>query len=114
MPFTRDSKIRRIRKVRGRLSANSSIPRLSVFRSNYHLWSQIIDDKHGKTLASASTKTIKTKGTKTEQASAVGQALAKAALDKKVTFVRFDRGLYRYHGRVKALADAARKAGLKF
>ena len=113
MAFTRDTKIRRLRKIRGKLSENPNIPRLSVFRSNCHLWAQIIDDKHGKTLASASTKTTKTKGTKTEQASAV-QALAKAALDKKVTFVRFDRGLYRYHGRVKALAQAARKAGLKF
>ena len=95
MAFTRDTKIRRLRKIRGKLSENPNIPRLSVFRSNCHLWAQIIDDKHGKTLASASTKTTKTKGTKTEQASAVGQALAKAAIDKKVTFVRCDRGRYR-------------------
>jgi len=114
MAFTRDTKIRRLRKIRGKLSENPNIPRLSVFRSNCHLWAQIIDDKHGKTLASASTKTTKTKVLKPNKPSAVGQALAKAALDKKVTFVRFDRGLYRYHGRVKALAQAARKAGLKF
>ncbi|HOY61498.1 MAG TPA: 50S ribosomal protein L18, partial [Candidatus Woesebacteria bacterium] len=93
------SKTRRLHRVRGKLSQNITIPRLSVFRSNCHIWAQIIDDKHGKTLVSASTKTVKTKGTKSEQSRAVGFAIAKLAQSKKITFIRFDRGLYRYHGR---------------
>lgn len=114
MTITNNAKIRRLRRVRGRLSQNKTIPRLSVFRSNYHIWAQIIDDQHGKTLVSASTKTEKTKGTKSEQALAVGKTIAKLAQAKKITFIRFDRGLYRYHGRVKALAEGARNGGLKF
>jgi large subunit ribosomal protein L18 len=106
--------IRRLKRVRAKLAKNIGIPRLSVFRSNSHLWTQINDDKHGKTLVSANTKTIKATGTKTEKAIALGLALAKLALAKKVINVRFDRGQYKYHGRVKALADAARKGGLKF
>ena len=111
---TINPKLRRLRRVRGKLSLNKTIPRLSVFRSNCHIWAQIIDDQHGKTYASASTKTVKTKGTKSEQSYAVGVALAKLALSKKITLVRFDRGLYRYHGRVKSLAEGARSGGLKF
>jgi len=114
MKITTDTKLRRLRRVRGKLSQNLALPRLSVFRSNYHIWAQIIDDQHGKTLASASSKTLKKKGTKSDQAKAVGETIAKLALDKKVTLVRFDRGLYRYQGRVKALAEGARAAGLKF
>ncbi|MFA5750201.1 MAG: 50S ribosomal protein L18 [Candidatus Shapirobacteria bacterium] len=108
-------KIRRLRRVRNQISQNLGIPRLSVFRSNQHIWAQIIDDKHGKTLASSSTKVIKDiKGTKSEKATNVGKAIAKIALSKKIIKIRFDRGLYRYHGRVKALADGARDGGLKF
>jgi len=108
-------KIRRLLRVRNKIAQNLGIPRLSVFRSNQHIWAQIIDDKHGKTLVSASTKTVKeAKGTKSEKATAVGQAIAALALDKKIIQVRFDRGTYRYHGRVKALADGARLGGLKF
>ncbi|MBU1117682.1 50S ribosomal protein L18 [Patescibacteria group bacterium] len=114
MAITNNTKIRRLRRVRGKISQNKTVPRLSVFRSNCHIWAQIIDDKHGKTLASASTKTEKAKGTKSEQAHAVGVAIAKIAKEKKVTFIRFDRGLYRYHGRVKSLAEGARSGGLKF
>lgn len=114
MSIVNNTKIRRLRRVRGKLSQNITIPRLSVFRSNCHIWAQIIDDKHGKTFVSASTKTTKTKGTKSEQAFAVGVALAKLAKDKKITLIRFDRGSYRYHGRVKALAEGARSGGLKF
>jgi len=114
MTINNNTKIRRLRKVRGKLSQNKTIPRLSVFRSNCHIWAQIIDDKHGKTLVSASTKTEKSKGTKSEQAFAVGTAIAKLAKDKKIILIRFDRGLYRYHGRVKALAEGARSGGLKF
>ena len=108
-------KIRRLQRVRNKIAQNLGIPRLSVFRSNQHIWAQIIDDKHGKTLVSASTKTLKeTKGTKSEKATAVGQAIAALALEKNITLIRFDRGNYRYHGRVKALADGARSGGLKF
>jgi len=110
-----NKKTRRLNRVRNKIAQNLGIPRLSVFRSNQHIWAQIIDDKHGKTLVSTSTKTVKNlKGTKSEKATVVGQSLAKLALDKKITKVRFDRGSYRYHGRVKALADGARSGGLKF
>lgn len=106
--------IRRQKRIRAKLAKNIGIPRLSVYRSNSHIWTQIIDDKHGKTLVSANTKTIKATGTKTEKAIALGLALAALALEKKIINVRFDRGQYKYHGRVKALADAARQGGLKF
>lgn len=110
-----NQKIRRLRRVRSKIAQNIGIPRLSVFRSNQHIWAQIIDDKHGKTLVSASTKTVKeATGTKSEKATVIGQAIAKLALEKKIINVRFDRGLYRYHGRVKALAQGARDGGLKF
>lgn len=113
--ITHDPKIRRQNRVRGKLSLNLGVPRLTVFRSNQHLWAQIIDDKHGKTLVAYSTKTLKKAiGTKSEKAKLVGEALAKLALKKNIVKVRFDRGLYRYHGRVKALADGARTAGLNF
>lgn len=110
-----NSKLRRLRRVRAKIAQNLGIPRLSVFRSNQHIWVQIIDDKHGKTLVSSSTKTIKEiKGTKTEKAYALGETVAKLALEKKIKKIRFDRGLYRYHGRVKALAEGARAKGLNF
>jgi len=102
-------------RVRAKLAKNIGIPRLSVFRSNQHIWAQIIDDKHGRTIVAVSTKSLKgINGTKTEKAIIVGAEIAKLAVQKKVERVRFDRGLYRYHGRVKALADEARKNGLKF
>ena len=110
-----NSKIRRLLRVRNKIAQNLGIPRLSVFRSNQHIWAQIIDDKHGRTLVSASTKTIKDiKGNKSERATEVGAQIAKLALAKNVINVRFDRGNYRYHGRVKALAEGLRKAGLQF
>lgn len=110
-----DKKIRRLKKVRGKLSLNKGIPRLSIFRSNQHVWAQIINDKYGKTIVSASTKSLKNqKAAKIEKAVEVGKAIAKLALEKNIRLVRFDRGSYRYHGRVKALAEAAREGGLKF
>jgi len=110
-----NQKIKRLHRVRSKIAQNIGIPRLSVFRSNQHIWAQIIDDKHGKTLVASSTKTVKdSKGTKSEKATLVGQEIAKLALEKKIINVRFDRGLYRYHGRVKALAQGARDGGLKF
>ncbi|MFD2609825.1 50S ribosomal protein L18 [Deinococcus taklimakanensis] len=103
-------KLRARRKVR--VAAGERL-RLSVFRSSKHIYAQIIDDKNGTTLAAASSASVKT-GTKTDTAAAVGKALAEAAAAKGVKQVVFDRGQYKYHGRVKALADAAREGGLDF
>ncbi|UFA50437.1 50S ribosomal protein L18 [Deinococcus radiophilus] len=106
-------KLRARRKVR---TAMGTRPRLSIFRSDKHIYAQIIDDNTGTTLAAASTGALKdaATGTKSERAAAVGKALAEAAVAKGVKQVAFDRGQYRYHGRVKALADAAREGGLDF
>lgn len=110
-----NSKTRRAQKVRNTLKNNPGLPRLSVFRTNRHMWVQVIDDRHGRTLASTNSKVLKLdKGTKIEKAAAVGKEIATIALKNKVTRVKFDRGSYKYHGRVKALAEAARAAGLKF
>lgn len=100
--------------IRHKVSGTAQKPRLSVFRSNSQIYAQVIDDVNGKTLASASSLGIKDKMTKTEQAAKVGALVAKAALAVGITEVVFDRNGYLYHGRVKQLADAARKAGLKF
>ena len=91
-------------------------PRLSVFRSGRHVYAQVIDDIHGKTLAQVSDlKLTKEKGaTLCVRAAKVGEAIGKAAIEKKIKTVVFDRGGYRYHGVVKALADGARKSGLRF
>lgn len=103
-------------RVRSKIKSGSSRPRLSVHRSSKHISAQIIDDQKGITLVASSSLKLKskTKITKIETAKAVGVALAKAAKLKKITKVVFDRGSYQYHGRVKALAEAVRKAGLKF
>ena len=89
-------------------------PRLSVFRSCRAIYAQIIDDQKGRTLVAASNFKLAVKGNKTVQARAVGELLAKKALKKKIKKIVFDRGSYRYHGRVKALAEGARKGGLIF
>ena len=106
----------RAKRIRRKLRAVSQLPRLSVFRSNLHIWAQIIDDQQGKTLAAASSKNLPQdfKGTKTEQAAAVGKLIAQQALKQKLKQVYFDRGSFRFHGRIKALADAARQVGLEF
>ncbi len=109
-----NSKSRRTIRVRRKLAQNIGLPRLSVFRSNQHIWAQIIDDKHGRTLISANTKVIKEKIKKSEKAFKLGENIAKIALEKNIERVRFDRGPYLYHGRVKAVADGARAGGLKF
>src|SRR4030042_5502958 len=96
-----NSKIRRSRRTRGALKSNPNLPRLSVFRSNQHLWAQIIDDQHAKTLVAASTKSDKSKATKTAKATTLGQNIAKLALEKNINRVTFDRGPYQYHGRIK-------------
>lgn len=107
--------IRRRTRVRSRLQTASSRPRLTVFRSNKHISAQIIDDSKNTTLVSFSSQQI-SNPPKPKQAVAklVGQKLAALAKAKKITQVVFDRGFYRYHGRVKALAQAAREKGLKF
>ncbi len=115
----REGRLRRHRRSRVGLSGSAERPRLCVFRSLTHIYAQVIDDVAGATLASASTvvEELKTKTdgkNKTDQAKLVGSLVAREALGKGITQVVFDRGGYRYHGRVKALADAAREAGLKF
>lgn len=88
--------------------------RLSVFRSSKFIYAQIIDDRTGITVAEANSRTLATEGDKTKQATAVGKAVAERARDAGVSRVVFDRGPYRYHGRVKALAEGAREGGLEF
>ncbi|HEY3060038.1 MAG TPA: 50S ribosomal protein L18 [Roseiflexaceae bacterium] len=115
---TRVARARRHRRLRVKLSGSAVRPRLCVFRSSQHIYVQVIDDVSGTTIASASTNEPTTRGslsgTKTDQAKAVGQAIATRAKEKGVSSVVFDRGGYMYHGRVKALADAAREGGLEF
>ena len=101
-------------RVRKSISGTSSIPRLNVYRSNTNINAQIIDDVTGTTLVSASTIELKIKENNIEAAKKVGEEIAKRASKAKITNVVFDRGGYLYHGRVKALADAARENGLKF
>ena len=113
---TRDARMRRHRRLRRHLTGTAERPRLVVFRSNSGIEAQLIDDAEGKTLAAASWLGLKKsfKGNKTQQAAEVGKQLAEAAKKADVESVVFDRGGYLYHGRVKALADAAREGGLKF
>ena len=107
------------RRLRNRFSGTAERPRLAVFRSNNHMYAQIIDDTVGKTLVSASTldKDVKAELEKTnnvEAAAVVGKVVAKKALEKGITTVVYDRGGFIYEGKVKALAEAAREAGLEF
>jgi large subunit ribosomal protein L18 len=108
------NRIKRHARIRKNLSGTSETPRLNVFRSNTNIYAQIIDDTKGETLVSASSLELKTKKCDIEVATKVGTEIAKKALAKGITEVVFDRGGYKYHGRVKALADASREAGLKF
>lgn len=113
----RAARIRRHVRVRKTVSGTPGRPRLAVYRSLTHIYAQVIDDEQGRTLAASSSieKAMRDgKGNKTERAKDVGAAVAKKAIDAGVTKVVFDRGGNRYHGRVKALADAAREAGLQF
>ena len=106
----------RHRRVREKISGTPERPRLNVFRSTKHIYAQVIDDVNGVTLASASSlsKDFDGNGGNKDGARMVGQMIAKSAIDKGITNVVFDRGGYVYHGRVAALADAAREAGLEF
>ncbi len=106
---------RRHERIRNKISGTETCPRLSVFRSNGNIYAQIIDDTKGNTLVSCSSIELKlANGGNVEAAKQVGTKLAELALAKNIENVVFDRGGYIYHGRVKALADAAREAGLKF
>jgi large subunit ribosomal protein L18 len=112
----REARARRHRRVRRRIYGTAERPRLVVFRSNRGIQAQLVNDTEAKTLASAGHKELKKtfKGTKSEQAAEVGKLLAAAAKKAGIETVVFDRAGYLYHGRVKALADAAREGGLKF
>jgi len=115
----RAARTRRHARVRAKIEGTASRPRLCVFRSLNHIYAQVIDDSQRYTLTSASTLDPEIRGemegkAKTAKAELVGSLAAKRALEKGVNQVVFDRGGYKYHGRVKALAEAARQAGLKF
>lgn len=111
--------LRRRQRVRNKINGNSERPRLTIFRSSKHIYAQLVDDLKGVTLAAASSLLPDLKGNvpyggNVKAAKAVGQKLAELAKEKGIAKAAFDRGHYRYHGRVKALADAAREAGLQF
>jgi large subunit ribosomal protein L18 len=119
MPKKLTGRERRKLRIRNKISGTTERPRLSVFRSSQHIYAQVVDDTTGKTLASASTLSGDLKGAldesdKTDAAKKVGALIAKICLGKSLDKVVFDRNGYLYHGRVKALADAAREAGLSF
>lgn len=109
-----NNSFRRQNRVRTVVRGTTERPRLSVFVSNRHISAQIIDDTTHQTLVSSTTVGQKTTGSMTEKATAIGEDIAKKAKAKKIKTVAFDRGPKLYHGRVKALADAARSAGLEF
>jgi len=104
----------RARRVRSRVTGALERPRLAVFKANRHIYAQLIDDSAGKTLVEASSLKVKSKGKKSEVAKEVGKMLAEKAIAKKIKAVKFDRGGFAYHGRVKALAEGAREGGLEF
>ena len=115
----REQRARRQRRIRGRISGTPERPRLNVFRSNTHIYAQVIDDTIGHTLAAASTVDADLRpqldsNTKQDEAKLVGKLIAERALAAGVAQVVFDRGGYKYHGRIRALADGAREGGLKF
>jgi large subunit ribosomal protein L18 len=111
-----EKRIRIKRRVRGKISGSSELPRLSVYKSNKEIYAQLINDIDGKTLVSASSrdKGVDATGTKTEVSAAVGKAIAAKAIAAGIENIVFDRNGFVYHGRVKALADGAREGGLKF
>jgi large subunit ribosomal protein L18 len=116
---TREARYRRHHRVRQKVSGNNSKPRLCVFRSLNHIYAQVIDDIQGHTLVAASTLDAEIRNdaagkSKTGRAEMVGSLLARRAADKGISQVAFDRGGHKYHGRIKALAEAARQGGLKF
>lgn len=118
MAANEESRLRRKRRIRKKVNGSAERPRVSVFRSSKHIYVQAIDDSKGTTLATVSTLSTDIKasldGTKSDDAKAVGVQLAKVLKDKGIESIVFDRNGYLYHGRVKALAEGAREAGLKF
>ena len=117
MAFSKEARRKKIKtRIRGKISSTAERPRLAVFRSNKEIYAQLINDQAGSTLAAALTrdKAFDRTGTKSDQSKNVGLALAKAAAEKGISSVVFDRGGYLYHGRIKALAEGAREGGLKF
>lgn len=116
MPTLSDlqGRVRKHRRTRKKVSGTSTRPRLCAYRSNEHMYGQIIDDDLGVTLVSSSTLLLDLKGKGMEVASKVGEHLGKIAIEKGISAVVFDRAGFKYHGRIKAFAEAARKAGLQF
>ena len=115
----RDSRLKRHRRIRKNLGGTSERPRLAVFRSHLHIYTQLVDDVSGQTIAGASSLSPDVREavsgkSKTEMSREVGKLIAKRAAEKGIKQVRFDRGGYRYHGRIKAVADGAREGGLEF
>ena len=115
-PDTNKARLKRHTRVRGKISGTAECPRLNVFRSNSHIYAQLIDDVNGVTLAAAASneKDFGISGSNCEGARKVGQLIAERAAGKGISEVVFDRGGYIYHGRVKELAEGAREGGLKF
>ncbi len=116
---TRSARLHRHVRVRAKIEGTEQTPRLAVFRSLNHIYAQVIDDLLGKTIVTSSTLDSEAKSqldgrSKTDQSKIVGKMVAQKAMSKGIERVVFDRGGFKYHGRVKALADAAREAGLKF
>jgi len=115
METKQEKRYKRHKRIRSKIIGTKKCPRLSVFRSNSHIYVQLIDDTDGKTLVSANDVEIKKdKLNKTDKAKEVGLLMAKKAIEKEIKKVVFDRGGYNYHGRVKAIAEGARKGGLIF
>ena len=115
-PNSNQARLKRHLRVRSKISGTAECPRLDVFRSNSHIYAQLIDDVNGVTLVAAASneKDFGANGGNCEGARKVGQLIAERAAEKKITEVVFDRGGYIYHGRVKELAEGAREGGLKF
>ena len=107
-------KARRVARTRAKISGTAKVPRLAVSRSNRYTYAQLIDDSKGKTIVHATSMEIKEKKNKSTKAALVGELIGKRAALKGITSAVFDRREYKYHGRIKALADGARKAGLNF
>jgi len=114
MTSLKENRIRRHNRVRAKISGTKDVPRLCVFKSNQHIYAQLINDEAHKTLASASDVKAKVEGKKVDKASFVGAEIAKLGKALKIEKVVFDRGGFKYHGRIKSVAEAARANGLKF
>lgn len=116
MESSNDKRVRRKARIRKKVSGTKERPRLSVFRSAKHIYAQVVDDTAGVTLASASTVVsgVADEGKKMDKAKEVGATVAKACLEKGISAVVFDRNGFLYHGRIRALAESAREAGLSF